>query len=116
MDNMIAQCTQMMSGMTGNGMMGSDMPPALALGASVTGTTTNGIGWASPWYWFGWAWILAILALLVIASIWTIRRSDRSAVEMPLTILRRRYAQGEINSEQFEAVKRQLADGPGSGA
>lgn len=101
MDNMIAQCTQMMN-MMGGGMMGNGM---------MSGMLSSGTGWASPWYWFGWAWSLAIVALLVIAVVWTIRRSGRSPAEMPLVILRRRYAQGEISSEQFEAMKRQLADG-----
>jgi mono/diheme cytochrome c family protein len=59
-------------------------------------------------------WVLGglLVAALVAALIWVIRRSSqaRPPVETPLTILERRYAQGEIDSEQFETMRRQLSE------
>jgi putative membrane protein len=64
---------------------------------------------------FGFGWIfmlgLTVLVVLGIVALWRGAwggslggaREDRS-----LTILRERYARGEINSEQFEKMKREL--------
>jgi len=108
MDAMFQQCTQMMnqmSGMMGSGMMGSGMMGS----APAIGTVV----WASPWYWFGWVFILALLVLLIAAVVWMIRatRRPRPTVgpETPLSILQRRLARGEVSPEQFETIKRQLA-------
>jgi len=100
MDAMFQQCTQMMnqmSGMMGSGMMGS----APAIGTVV---------WASPWYWFGWVFILALLVLLIAAVVWMIRATRRSAPapETALNILQRRLARGDVSAEQFETIKRQI--------
>ena len=108
---MIQQCMQMMSqmnGMTlaparsagvGSGMMG---------GGAVNGTPM--LIWTSPWYWFGWVIILALVVLLIAAVVWMIRATRRQAVgpETPLSILQRRLALGEVSLEQFETIKRQL--------
>ena len=102
MDEMIQQCTQMMNGMAN--MMGSGM---------MGGMMGNGSWWASPGYWLGWASVLALVALIVMAFVWTVRRASRSApdTEAPLAILQRRFARGEITPEQHEQMKRQLAEG-----
>ena len=108
MDAMFQQCTQLMSqmsGMIGSGMMGSGMMGI----APAAGMTV----WASPWYWFGWVFILALLVLLIAAVVWMIRATRRpqpaSRPETPLNILQRRLARGEVSPEQFETIKRQLA-------
>ena len=100
---MIQQCMQMMSQlncMMGSGMMG---------GGAVNGTPM--LIWTSPWYWFGWEFVLALVVLLLAAVVWMIRASRRQVVgpETPLTILQRRLARGEVSLEQFETIKRQLA-------
>lgn len=101
MDAMLQQCMQMMgqmNGMMGSGMMGS--------------TVANGMAaLTSPWYWVGWVFVLALLVLLILAVVWMIRATRRSAVvsETPLSILQRRLARGEVSPEQFETIKRQLA-------
>ena len=111
MDAMFQQCTQLMSqmsGMLGSGMMGSGTTGAGMMGSA----SANGmVVWASPWYWFGWVFILALLVLLIAAAVWMIRATRRSAPasETPLNILQRRLARGEVSSEQFETIKRQLA-------
>ena len=103
MDQMIQQCTQMMSQV--NGMMGSGM-----MGGGVLNGTPM-LVWSSPWYWFGWVFLLALLVLLVAGVVWMIRATRRQAVgsETPLSILQRRLARGEVSLEQFETIKRQIA-------
>ena len=105
---MIQQCMQMMNqmnGMMGSGMMGSGMMG----GGPVNGAPM--LIWTSPWYWFGWVFLLALVVLLVAAIVWMIRATRRQAVgaETPLSILQRRLARGEVSLEQFETIKRQLA-------
>lgn len=60
----------------------------------------------------GWAWVLALIVLIVITFVWTLRRASRPALnpEAPMEILKRRFARGEVSPEQFEAMKRQLSE------
>jgi uncharacterized membrane protein len=109
MEEMIAQCTEMMDqmqNMMGSGMMGGGM-------MNNSGMMGSGSPWlASPWYWLGWVLVPAVLVGLFIALLSVIRRPGHvpAAAETPLMILKRRYAQGEIPPEQFETMKRQLAE------
>ncbi|MGH2536351.1 MAG: SHOCT domain-containing protein [Candidatus Promineifilaceae bacterium] len=108
MEEMIAQCTEMMArmdsmmdmmgGMMGRGMMSGGM---MGNGSPLL---------ASPWYWLGWVVVIAVLAGLVVAFAWLIRRVApwRAPAETPLQILKRRYARGEMDAEQLETMKRQL--------
>ncbi len=71
---------------------------------------------------FGWIFWLLILAGVIYAVIWFVRQlgsqspssaqsSDGTLTqtsETPLTILKRRYAAGEIDQTQFETMKNQL--------
>jgi len=85
--------------LAGSGMMNGEM-----MGGSM-------MWWMmAPWWFLGWALAIAVIAAIVFAVVWTVRRSNRSAQtrETPLEILKRRFAQGEITSDQFEAMKRQL--------
>ena len=84
----------MMDGMMGGGMMG--------------------------WMVLGWLLTLVVLVALVVAIVWAIGRavgnfrSPGAASERPantaLDILKRRYAQGEIDAEQYERMKRQIEE------
>ncbi|MBZ0160938.1 MAG: SHOCT domain-containing protein [bacterium] len=74
-----------------------------------------------PWFW-GWGilwmimitafWFLILLVLaLTVRWLWragsgirSVQRSEESAIE----ILKKRYARGEIEKEEFEAKKRDL--------
>lgn len=64
---------------------------------------------------FGWIFWLLILALVVYGIFWLVRQagspsqSQSPAGETPLTILQRRYAAGEIDQTQYEAMKTQLS-------
>jgi mono/diheme cytochrome c family protein len=78
--------------MMGNGMMGGNM------GMMGSGFLLLFIG---------------IIATVVLAVIWLVRRTQGRdpAAESPLEILKRRYARGEIDAEQYEAMKRELEEG-----
>jgi putative membrane protein len=106
-EEMVAQCVQMMAqmqGMMGNGMMGPGMMGGMMSGGMMSGGTY----WlASPWYWLGWALVVAVVLWLIIAIPRALRRPSVSA-ETPQQILKRRYARGDISSEQFETMKAQL--------
>ena len=66
-----------------------------------------------PVWILGAAVVIGGIAAVVAVVAWTARGSGQQAqsTETPLAILKRRYAQGEISSEQFEAAKRQLSEG-----
>jgi putative membrane protein len=68
---------------------------------------------------FGGWFMLLLLAVAIAAAFMIFRgrsRNDASGSgpvhrsETPLEILKRRYAAGEIDKEQFEAMKRDLSD------
>ena len=60
--------------------------------------------------------VVGAIALTVIAIARLARHSGQPAqpAETPLAILKRRYAQGEISPEQFEAMKGQVSERSGS--
>jgi putative membrane protein len=69
---------------------------------------------------FGWMFLLGIFWIVVIGLvIWGIsvllHRSNEpektaNRLDSPLEILKRRYAQGEIDKEEYEAKKKDLAE------
>jgi len=61
----------------------------------------------------GWGWILGLLLLVLV--IWLVVRSTgqtgastHSGEETALDVLKKRYARGEINKEEFENKKKDL--------
>lgn len=66
-------------------------------------------GWMWGMHWAGWIfWLLVLVGL-----VWAIARSGRSPSstdrnETPLEILQRRYAKGEISTEEYEERKERL--------
>lgn len=61
----------------------------------------------------GWILLLALIVGLVALLVWAVRRSSAATqADEPssetLKILKLRYAQGEIDSDQFEKMKQQL--------
>lgn len=68
--------------------------------------------------WMIWLWLLGGALLLGLGAgavalvVWAVRRSPGSAppTESALEVLKRRYARGEISAEQFDTMKRQLAE------
>jgi putative membrane protein len=59
-----------------------------------------------PW---GWVWMFVWIAALLF-MVWLIVRgpSEHSTAEDAMTILRARYARGEISQAEFEQAKRAL--------
>ncbi len=75
-------------------------------------------GMMGGWWGFGLLWMLFWIALLVlvVVAIWRLLQgrpggATDSREESPMEILKRRYAQGEINREEFEAKRRDLGYG-----
>jgi putative membrane protein len=70
---------------------------------------------------FGWGWLmmlfLVIFWLLLVGGviwliIWLVKKTDQQRTggqEQPLDILKRRYARGEINQEEYERMKQELS-------
>jgi putative membrane protein len=56
-------------------------------------------------------WVVAIVALVAIVR-WLAGPTRTPVTDPALDILRQRYARGEINKEEFEAKKRDLATRP----
>lgn len=72
-----------------------------------------GGGWMIFGMFFSSLLFIGFIVTVVLGIIWLARQSGQSrpstpATESPEEILKRRYAQGEITAEQFEAMKRQL--------
>lgn len=64
-------------------------------------------GWMWGMHWLWWAfWLIAIAAV-----VWAVSRGSQAEShrdETPLEVLRRRYAEGEISTEEYEERKRRL--------
>ncbi len=69
---------------------------------------------------FGWMWLMPVLWIVVLGLIiWAVvaavrgssesRSSDSSKADSALEVLKRRYARGEINKEEYEEKKIDLA-------
>jgi len=80
-------------GMMGGGMMGNYQP-------------YYNYGYGS--FWNG-IWIVFLIGTIIFI-IWIIYKLTRKAKEpgIPINILRRRYAQGEISEKQFEDMKKEI--------
>lgn len=67
------------------------------------------MGWG--WYWWFWTFIWLAIAVIIIALI--ARAAARNSGARPqseaLEILKRRYAAGEIGTEEYEERKSRLA-------
>ena len=56
-------------------------------------------------FWFGWVFWVAIIGLIVYHLPPPLPPQHQDS---PLDILKRRYAKGEINKEQFEQMKKDI--------
>jgi len=70
----------------------------------------NGVGGGYGMGWGGGLYMLLIFGLIVIGGITVVRWGVRSGggKDSALDILKRRYAQGELSKEQFEAMKKDI--------
>ena len=70
------------------------------------GMMNGGLG---VWMFAFWILVIAGVALLAVWGIQMARKSEHSVFgESALDILKKRYARGEINKEEFEAKKKDL--------
>jgi len=64
-------------------------------------------GWGMGW---GWITGLIVFVFIILIIVYSLRKGapepDRN--ELPLDILKKRYASGEISKEQFEEIKKDL--------
>ncbi len=68
------------------------------------------------WGWgmgFGWIFMIIFWVLVVLGVVYLVQTATRSGKspwqkEMPLDILKKRYAKGEITKEEFERMKDDL--------
>lgn len=71
-------------------------------------------GWmllGGGWMWIFWILLIAVILVLIKLFGNTGGDSMRTSIdESPLTILKKRYAKGEINEEEFEHRKKELED------
>lgn len=73
--------------------------------------------WGDHWMFGGFMWLFWLLVIVaIVAVIWSASRSRSGADQQPnanepgaLSILERRYAQGEISKDEFEEKKRDLS-------
>lgn len=92
----------------------------LVFGA-ISGWPYGGWGMMGPWMMagFGWMWLIPVLGIVFLGLIvWAIvaavrsssesKGSDSSKADSALEVLKKRYARGEINKEEYEEKKRDL--------
>jgi putative membrane protein len=60
--------------------------------------------WGMHWMWWG---TVILIILLVIFIPWSARKSNNEK-ETPIDILKKRYAKGEINKEEYRERKKVL--------
>lgn len=66
--------------------------------------------WGAHWLWWGfWVLVVVAVAVLVVRLISSTQMRSESP-ETPLDILRRRYARGEISTEEYEERKAKLQE------
>lgn len=69
------------------------------------------MGWGGMWFgWLFWIIILIVVIWIVVrfAGGGQSRQLPPASHETPLDILKKRYAKGEINKEQYEQMKKDL--------
>ncbi|MHB8731101.1 MAG: SHOCT domain-containing protein [bacterium] len=68
-----------------------------------------GSGWVWGAMFMGWISMLVVAAAVVAGIVLIARAAARRPSETPVEILRKRYAAGDLTTEQFEAMKRNVA-------
>ena len=97
------------------------MQPGDGMGCPMTGITGGDLmmGGGMTWMmWLFWIPILVLIVGLVVLVVVLLGRrpggavqSHSAASETPMEILKRRLASGEIDSDQFRQMKRDLGEG-----
>ena len=56
----------------------------------------------------GGMWMLILFFVIVGLFLWWFKKGGENNTDSPLDILKRRYASGEINKEEFDKIKKDL--------
>lgn len=70
----------------------------------------GGLGWGLMWI-VGLFWMVILVAIPIVLIYWFVggrTRTDEEADDGALTVLRERYARGEIDDEEYEARRAKL--------
>ncbi|MBU1136903.1 SHOCT domain-containing protein [Patescibacteria group bacterium] len=65
----------------------------------------------TPFGWLGWIFMLVFWALIIAGVVILAKRlikPEEKKSDSAMEILRKRYAKGEINKEEFERIKKDL--------
>lgn len=73
-----------------------------------------GGGWFFGMHFFWWIFWFLVLVLVFALLMPAARRNTREVKESPLTVLQRRYAAGEISTEEYEEKRKRLEPERGS--
>ncbi|MDI6727324.1 MAG: SHOCT domain-containing protein [Thermodesulfovibrionales bacterium] len=69
-------------------------------------------GYGMGWGWFGFILMIAFWVLVILGIVYLVKaiagRGASSKEETPLDILKKRYARGEIDAEEFARKKKDL--------
>lgn len=58
-----------------------------------------------------WIYLFLLILIIAVAAIFVVRRTlDRAEDEIPLDILKKRYAQGDISKEEFEQMRKEISE------
>ena len=71
----------------------------------------NMMGWGGGMFGLGLLWWVLLVVAIVLLARWLLgdREAGRSGEDRALSILKERFARGEIDKAEFEARKRYLA-------
>lgn len=70
----------------------------------------NHYNWYPELMWAIWIPVILLLAVFIYRYFNSINKNKYSEQESPLDILKRRYANGEISTEEYEKRKKTLED------
>ncbi|MBU1197976.1 SHOCT domain-containing protein [Candidatus Micrarchaeota archaeon] len=102
---MMPMMNMMDGNMPSSGMMGGQTPIQTDMTQGMMGDYGTFGGWNVIGYTL---WLLAITALILLV-IWFYKRTlSQTAREDPLTVLKRRFAGGEITLKEFKEMKKEL--------
>ncbi len=68
----------------------------------------NGMFFGGGFMWIFWILVIVVLLVVIKAVIGTGLQDKNGGQESPLDILKKRYAKGEINEDEFERRRKDL--------